>query len=174
MVPGSRNCLQVIDEIQAIRSPSSVSGFRFNFTIRLPGGNFLQVLKSFSPISWLEPVTPGPVPPGVPVPVPVPAAAPAGGVVAGVGVGVVPAPGGVRGFPFLPPNGPGRPGTVRGMPGVVAGAEPGGGGPTSPGLTLTGLPSGPVTTAARRGLVLKNIATNATAATRSFVRLFIG
>ena len=58
MVPGSRNCLQVIDEIQAIRSPSSVSGFRFSFTMRLPAGNFLQVLKSFSPISWFAPVTP--------------------------------------------------------------------------------------------------------------------
>src|SRR5499427_10858381 len=57
IVPGSRNCLQVIDEIQAIRSPSSVSGFRFSFTIRLPGGNFLQVLKSLSPISWFAPVT---------------------------------------------------------------------------------------------------------------------
>ena len=56
MVPGSRNCLHVIDEIHAMRSPSSVSGFRFSFTIRLPAGNFLQVLKSFSPISWSTPV----------------------------------------------------------------------------------------------------------------------
>ncbi len=55
IVPGSRNCRHVIDEIHAIRSPSSVSGFRFNFTMRLPAGNFLQVLKSFSPISWFAP-----------------------------------------------------------------------------------------------------------------------
>src|SRR6476646_2197898 len=70
MVPGRRNCLHVIDEIHAIRSPSSVSGFRFNFTMRLPAGNFLQVLKSFSPMSWFAPVTPsepagaGGLPPG--------------------------------------------------------------------------------------------------------------
>ena len=51
MVPGSRNCLQVIDEIQEMRSPSSVSGLRLSFTIRLPDGNFLQELNSFSPIT---------------------------------------------------------------------------------------------------------------------------
>jgi hypothetical protein len=39
MVPGSRNCLQVIDEIQEIRSPSSVSGFMFSLTMRLLAGN---------------------------------------------------------------------------------------------------------------------------------------
>src|SRR5580692_3189632 len=51
MVPGKRNCLQVIDEIQEMRSPSSVSGLRLSFTIRLPEGNFLQELNSFSPIT---------------------------------------------------------------------------------------------------------------------------
>src|SRR4051812_30508602 len=51
MVPGSKNCLQVIDEIQEIRSPSSVSGLRLSFTIRFPEGNFLQELNSFSPIT---------------------------------------------------------------------------------------------------------------------------
>src|SRR5579863_7203387 len=58
MVPGSRNCLQVIDEIQEMRSPSSVSGLRFSFTIRLPDGNFLQELNSFSPITG-APSAPG-------------------------------------------------------------------------------------------------------------------
>src|SRR5213076_2989233 len=94
IVPGSRNCLQVMDEIQAIRSPSSVSGLRFSFTIRLPGGNFLQVLKSLSPISWVAPLTPV-VPP------------PAGGVPAG-GVPGAGVPGGV-GRPRLPAA-PGKPG----------------------------------------------------------------
>ncbi len=103
MVPGSRNCLQVIDEIQAIRSPSSVSGFRFSFTMRLPDGNFLQVLKSLSPISWFAPVTPV-VPPGG-VPVGVVAGVPAG-VVAGV-VGAVPGTGGPGRGPRLPPEQPG-------------------------------------------------------------------
>jgi hypothetical protein len=56
MVPGSKNCLQVMDEIHEMRSPSSVSGFRFNFTIRLPAGNFLQELNSFSPTT-VPPVT---------------------------------------------------------------------------------------------------------------------
>src|SRR6185369_16936018 len=51
MVPGSKNCLQVIDEIQEMRSPSSVSGLRLSFTMRLPDGNFLQELNSFSPIT---------------------------------------------------------------------------------------------------------------------------
>src|SRR5262245_61334848 len=49
IVPGTRNCRQVMDEIHEMRSPSSVSGFRFSFTIRLPDGNFLQELNSFSP-----------------------------------------------------------------------------------------------------------------------------
>src|SRR5215831_8541415 len=49
MVPGSRNCLHVIDEIQEMRSPSSVSGLRFSFTMRLPAGNFRHELNSFSP-----------------------------------------------------------------------------------------------------------------------------
>src|SRR6266705_339988 len=49
IVPGSRNCLHVIDEIQERRSPSSVSGFMLSFTTRLPAGNFLQELNSFSP-----------------------------------------------------------------------------------------------------------------------------
>src|SRR5436309_501748 len=86
MVPGSRNCLQVIDEIQEMRSPSSVSGFRLSFTIRFPDGNFLQELNSFSPIT-AAPVTVAP---------------PAGGVTAGVGA----AAGGVsrrrRAKPFGP------------------------------------------------------------------------
>src|SRR5580704_5490791 len=46
IVPGSKNCLQVMDDIHAIRSPSSVSGLRFSLTTRLPAGNFLQELKS--------------------------------------------------------------------------------------------------------------------------------
>src|SRR5450432_2583114 len=37
--PGRMNCLQVIDEIQATRSASSVSGLRFSLTIRFPAGN---------------------------------------------------------------------------------------------------------------------------------------
>src|SRR6185295_18594630 len=119
-VPGSRNCLQVIDEIQAIRSPSSVSGFRLSFTMRLPDGNFLQVLKSLSPISWFAPVTPVVPPGGVPAGVVdgvvdgVPA-----GVVAGVG-GVPPGPGGPGRGPRLPPSSPGMPGigAVRGVPGA--------------------------------------------------------
>src|SRR6478672_3574861 len=103
IVPGRRNCLHVIDEIHAIRSPSSVSGFRFSFTIRLPAGNFLQVLKSFSPISCVEPVTvPAPAAGAVPV-------VPVAGVV--VGAGGRP--------PRLPPSIPGTPGNpgVRGVPG---------------------------------------------------------
>src|SRR3954451_9205024 len=71
MVPGSKNCLQVIDEIQEMRSPSSVSGFRLSFTIRLPDGNFLQELNSFSPMTAAPPL-----------------AAPAAGGVAAAGVGV--------------------------------------------------------------------------------------
>src|SRR5678815_4132750 len=116
MVPGSRNCLQVIDEIQAIRSPSSVSGFRFSFTMRFPDGNFLQVLKSLSPISWFAPVTPV-VPPGG-VPVGVVAGVPVG-VVAGV-VGAAPGTGGPGRGPRLPPSSPGTPGIgdVRGVPGT--------------------------------------------------------
>src|ERR1700722_16408719 len=62
MVPGKRNCLQVIDEIQEIRSPSSVSGLRLSFTIRLPEGNFLQELNSFSPIT--DPPVAVPIAPG--------------------------------------------------------------------------------------------------------------
>src|SRR5437868_6459250 len=60
IVPGRRNCLHVIDEIHEIRSPSSVSGFMLSFTIRLPAGNFLQELNSFSPgRSELTTVVPG-------------------------------------------------------------------------------------------------------------------
>src|SRR6185436_15749975 len=164
IVPGSRNCLQVIEEIQAIRSPSSVSGFRFSFTMRLPAGNFLQVLKSLSPISWFEPVTP--------------AAAPPPGV---AGVAVVPAAGaapvvGAGGRVRFPPSTPGSPGSPgdRAPPGGVA---PGAGGgfdaPDSPGLTLTGFPSGPVTTAARSGLPPRKRTATATATCR-FVCLVIG
>src|SRR5262245_56287622 len=124
MVPGSRNCLQVIDEIHAMRSPSSVSGLRLSFTIRLPDGNFLQVLKSFSPISWLEPVTPDPPPGGVVVPLP------------GV-VGVAPGVGGV-GRPRLPPAA--APGTAPGgKPGGIPGrVVPVGGGGTAPGVDEPG------------------------------------
>src|SRR5678809_1105355 len=94
IVPGSRNCLHVIDEIQAIRSPSSVSGFRLSFTMRLPDGNFLQVLKSLSPISWFAPVTPVVPPGGVPAGV----VGVVDGVPAGVVAGVVgAAPGGAGG-----------------------------------------------------------------------------
>src|SRR5882724_7988601 len=64
IVPGSTNCLHVIDEIHEMRSPRSVSGFMLSFTIRLPGGNFLQELKSFSPGSSAAPGAPG-VPAGV-------------------------------------------------------------------------------------------------------------
>ena len=162
MVPGSRNCLHVIDEIHAIRSPSSVSGLRLSFTMRLPDGNFLQVLKSLSPISWFEPVTPV-----------VPAA---GGVPDGV-VGAAPGVGGVPGVGRRFPSGPpGKPGNAPGVRGVGIGAGGAGtvaaGGADSPGLTRTGLPSGPVTTAARSGLAPRRTAS--TAATRSIVRLFIG
>jgi hypothetical protein len=59
IVPGKRNCRHVIDEIHEIRSPSSVSGFMLSFTIRLPAGNFLQELNSFSPGSSAVPVTTG-------------------------------------------------------------------------------------------------------------------
>src|SRR4051812_11772799 len=140
MVPGSRNCLHVIDEIHAIRSPSSVSGFRFSFTIRLPAGNFLQVLKSFSPISCVEPVTPAAPPAGAgggP-----PAGPPAGAAlvvpVAGAAPGAVV---GAGGRPRLPPRSPGSPGNpgVRGVPGGgVAPGEAGGfaaPGADSPGFT---------------------------------------
>ena len=65
--------MQVIEEIQEMRSPSSVSGFRLSFTIRRPGGNFLQVLKSLSPINWVDPVEGAAF---APVPVALPAAAP--------------------------------------------------------------------------------------------------
>src|ERR1022692_2408492 len=64
MVPGSRNCLHVIDEIQEMRSPSSVSGLRLSLTIRLPLGNFLQELNSFSPTT-VAPETLVPVVPAV-------------------------------------------------------------------------------------------------------------
>ncbi len=64
IVPGSTNCLQVIDEIQEMRSPRSVSGFMFSFTIRRLAGNFLQELNSFSPAS--SPVAVGPGMPPVP------------------------------------------------------------------------------------------------------------
>src|SRR6266700_4850203 len=64
MVPGSTNCRQVIDEIHEMRSPRSVSGFRFNFTIRLLGGNFLHELNSFSPAR--SPVAGAPAAPGAP------------------------------------------------------------------------------------------------------------
>ena len=77
IVPGSRNCLHVIDEIHEMRSPSSVSGFRFNFTIRLPAGNFLQELNSFSP------TTAPPVTSVVPAPAAAPAVAGVVGVMAG-------------------------------------------------------------------------------------------
>src|SRR5882724_5263874 len=62
IVPGSTNCLQVIDEIHEMRSPSSVSGFMLSFTIRRLAGNFLQELNSFSPAT--SPGAPGA--PGVP------------------------------------------------------------------------------------------------------------
>src|SRR5262245_28137981 len=158
IVPGSRNCLQVIDEIQAIRSPSSVSGFRFSFTIRLPGGNFLQVLKSLSPISWFAPVTvfaPG-----------VPGAAPGVAGAAGDGAPGDGAPPRPR-FPIAPGKAPGTLGVAAGGAGA---GTPGGAG--APGETLTTLPSGPVTTAARSGLAPRRTAT--TAATLPRVRLVIG
>src|SRR3954465_12204035 len=84
MVPGSRNCLQVIEEIQEMRSPSSVSGFMLSLTIRLPAGNFLQELNSFSPgTSPAGGVAPGGV---------APAAAAAGGAAAGATAGCAPTP----------------------------------------------------------------------------------
>src|SRR4029077_6792181 len=76
IVPGNTNCLQGTDEIQEMRSPRPVSGFKFSFTIRRLAGNFLQELNSFSPAT--SPVTVGP---GIP---PVP------GVMAGTGAGVTP------------------------------------------------------------------------------------
>src|SRR5262245_62416551 len=51
IVPGRRNCLQVIEEIQAIRSPRSVFGLRSTFTTRLPGWNLLQAAGGLSPMS---------------------------------------------------------------------------------------------------------------------------
>src|SRR5215831_17315441 len=59
IVPGKRNCLHVIDEIHESRSPSSVSGFMLSLTTRLPAGNFLQELNSFSPGGSAVPVTTG-------------------------------------------------------------------------------------------------------------------
>src|SRR5437762_335036 len=64
IVPGRRNCLHVIDEIQARRSPRSVSGFRLSLTTRLPAGNFLQELNSFSPGTSAVPVAAGVAPVG--------------------------------------------------------------------------------------------------------------
>ena len=89
-------------------------------------------------------------------------------------VGAAPGAGGPGRGPRLPPSTPGRPGIggVRGVPGAGDGVAPGVVGADSPGFTRTGLPSGPVTTAARSGLAPRRIAT--TAATRSVVRLFIG
>src|SRR5215831_19688731 len=75
IVPGNRNCLQVMDEIQLTRSPSSVSGLRFSLTMRLPAGNFRQELNSFSPAS------------SPPVAAPGAGVAAAGGVGGGVGAG---------------------------------------------------------------------------------------
>src|SRR6185369_10257365 len=63
MVPGSRNCLQVIDEIQEMRSPSSVSGLRFSLTMRLLAGNLRQELNSFSPASSDPATVVDPAPP---------------------------------------------------------------------------------------------------------------
>src|SRR5580698_1304497 len=57
IVPGSKNCRHVIEEIHASRSPSSVSGFMLSFTTRLPAGNFLQVLNSLSLASAVPVVT---------------------------------------------------------------------------------------------------------------------
>src|SRR3954449_7912835 len=108
IVPGSRNCLHVIDEIHAIRSPSSVSGLRLSFTMRLPDGNFLQVLKSLSPISWFEPVTP--------------VVPPAGGVAVGVApVAAGGAPGVGGGIRRFPKGAPGTPGNAPGVRGVAVG-----------------------------------------------------
>src|SRR6266850_5960629 len=59
IVPGSKNWRHVIDEIQAIISPSSVSGFMLSLTTRLPAGNFRQELNSFSPTASAVPVTVG-------------------------------------------------------------------------------------------------------------------
>ena len=134
MVPGSTNCLHVIDEIQEIRSPRSVSGFMFSFTIRLLGGNFLQELNSFSPASSPVPETPL-----------------AGGVVA-----VVPAA--PVGLPKIagPPAAPGVPGTrlarrsCRGVSGCDGEAADGGLVATGAGTGAGWLGSGPTpeTTAA--------------------------
>src|ERR1700733_7348798 len=51
MVPGNKNCRQVMDEIHDSRSPSSVSGFMFSLTMRLLAGNFLHELNSRSPLT---------------------------------------------------------------------------------------------------------------------------
>src|SRR5512141_1057934 len=55
----TRNCEQVMLEIQPMRSSSSVSGFRFSLTMRLPAGSFLHELNSFSPGSSDPPGAPG-------------------------------------------------------------------------------------------------------------------
>src|SRR3954469_19515944 len=53
--PATRNCVQLMLEIQATMSAMSVSGLKLNFTMRLPGGSFLHWLNSFSPGSSITP-----------------------------------------------------------------------------------------------------------------------
>src|SRR5690242_17231145 len=55
-VLGIRNGVQVMEEIQPITSPISLSGFMFSLRIALPGGYFLQELNSFSPGYFTRPV----------------------------------------------------------------------------------------------------------------------
>src|SRR6476646_5294626 len=67
IVPGRMNWRHVIDEIHEIRSPSSVSGFMFSFTMRLLAGNLWHELNSRSAC---ESTTPGvaPAAPGTAAP----------------------------------------------------------------------------------------------------------
>src|SRR5262245_60112599 len=96
----SKNWRQVMLEIQLMRSESSESGLKLNL-MRLPGGNFLQVLNSFSlaGTSTGPPAAAGAAPPGA-----VGAGAPAllgraGSLGGAGGAGRVTPRGGVRGGP---------------------------------------------------------------------------
>src|SRR3954462_15748145 len=53
--PATRNCVQLMLEIQATMSAMSVSGLKLNFTMRLPGGSFRHWLNSRSPGSSTTP-----------------------------------------------------------------------------------------------------------------------
>src|SRR5262245_46870157 len=136
IVPGSRNCLHVIDEIHEMRSPSSVSGFMLSLTIRLPAGNFLHELNSFSPGRSPVPVAAGEVA--------------VGDVAAGVGAGwfAKGAASMLRRPSFLGDwvmGGGGEPGGDGA--GAPAAGEPAGGAPGGRPWIFVAAPSAPTTTA---------------------------